>query len=97
MIAVIMTGICAAGVLFLLRFLIALCQESEPGTAIHLLRATPRTNGDEPDAASGEEAAKLGYSHAVRSRRRRHTPAATTAWSEMEIAARPKAKRHAAD
>jgi hypothetical protein len=95
---VILTGICAAGVLFLLRFLIALCQDSEPRNAVHLLRATPQAAGDEPDAGSGEEALKLGDSHTVRNRRSRHTPAATTAtWSEMEVASSAKAKRYSAN
>jgi hypothetical protein len=96
---VILTGICAAGVLFLLRFLIALCQEHEPAPAVHLLKVTPaQTDGDEPDAGSEEEALKLGDSHAVRNRRSRHTPAATTAtWSEMEVASSVKAKRYSAN
>jgi hypothetical protein len=96
---VIFTGICAAGVLFLLRFLIALCQEREPGNAVHLLNVTPaRTDGDEPDAGSEEEVLKSGDSHAVRNRRSRHTPAATTAtWNEMEIASTAKAKRYSAN
>ena len=94
---VILTGICAAGVLFLLRFLIALCQDGEPRDAVHLIRVTPaRTDGDEPDAGSRDEALKLSDSHAVRNRRSRHTPAATTAArSEMEVGA--KAKRYSAN
>jgi hypothetical protein len=94
---VIFTGICAAGVLFLLRFLIALCQEHETGNAVHLLNVTSaRTNGDAPDAGSGEEVVKSGDSHAVRNRRSRHTPAATTAArSEMEVGA--KTKRYSAN
>ena len=96
---VILTGVCAAGVLFLLRFLIALCQEHEPGNAVHLLNVTPaRTDGDEPDAGSEQEAMKLGDSHSVRNRRSRHTPAATTAtWSEMEVVSSAKAKRYSAN
>ncbi|MGB9104581.1 MAG: hypothetical protein WCC59_07485 [Terriglobales bacterium] len=95
----IMTGICAAGVLFLLRFLIALCQEHEPRGAVHRLNFTPvRTNGDDPDAGSGEEALKSGDSHTLRNRGSRHAPAATTArWSEMEVASSAKAKRHSAN
>ena len=94
---VILTGICAFGVLFLLRFLIALCQEREPGNAVHLLNVTPaRTNGDEPDDGSEEESVKLGDSHTLRNRRSRHTPAATTAtWNEMEVGA--KTKRYSAN
>ena len=96
---VILTGICAAGVLFLLRFLIALCQEREPEAAVHLLSFAPaRTGRDEPDGGDEEESLNLGDSHTVRNRRSRHTPAATTAtWSEMEIASSAKAKRHSAN
>ena len=96
---VIMTGICAAGVLFLLRFLIALCQEGEPRDAVHLLRVTPaRTGRDEPDGGDEEESLNLGDSHTVRNRRSRHTPAATTVTrSEMEVASSAKAKRHSAN
>jgi hypothetical protein len=97
---VIATGICAAGVLFLLRFLIALCQESEAGNAVHLLRVTPAPTGrNEPDGGDEEESLNLGNSHTLlRNRRSRHTPAATTArWSAMEAASSAKAKRHSAN
>jgi hypothetical protein len=94
----IMTGICAAGVLFLLHFLIALCQEHEPGGAVHLLNFTPAPTGrDEPDGGDEEESLNLGDSHTLRNRRSRHTPAATAArWSEMEVASSAKAKRYSA-
>jgi hypothetical protein len=96
---VILTGICAVGVLFLLRFLIALCQEHEPGRAVHLLNVTPAPTGrDEPDGGDEEESLNLGDSHILRNRRNRHTPAATTArWSEMEVASNTKAKRYSAN
>ncbi|MBZ5551044.1 MAG: hypothetical protein LAO22_24330, partial [Acidobacteriia bacterium] len=60
---VILTGICAAGVLFLLRFLVALCQNSEPANAVHLLRVTPAPTGREPDGGDEEESLNLGDSH----------------------------------
>jgi hypothetical protein len=96
---VIITGICALAVLFLLRFLIALCQEHEPGNGVHLLNVTPaRTDGDEPDAGSQEESLKSGDSHTVRNRRSKYTPAATTATrSEMEVVSSAKTKRHSAN
>jgi hypothetical protein len=95
---VIITGICAAGVLFLLRFLVALCQDSEPENAVHLLNFTPAPTGrDEPDGGDEEESLNLGDSHTLRNRRSRHSPAATTArWSEMEVASSAKAKRYSA-
>jgi hypothetical protein len=98
---VIVTGICAAGVLFMLRFLIALCQDSEPENAVHLLRATPaRTTGVEPDAGNEDEPLILGDSHPVRTRRVSDAPAAATArWSAIGVAssARRRAmKQHSA-
>jgi len=83
---VILTGVCALGVLFLLRFLIALCQEHAPAGAVHLLNDSPApTDGDEPDAGSEEESLELGDSHTVRTRRDFDRPAAPTArWNALE-------------
>jgi hypothetical protein len=77
---VIMTGLCAAGVLFLFRFLIALCQDSGPGNAVHLLRVTPaHTGGEQPDAGNTTEHSNEADHRAVRRRRASDRPAAATA------------------
>jgi hypothetical protein len=80
---VIITGICALAVLFLLRFLAALCSERMPGNAAHLLRVTPaRTGGDEPDAGATTKHLNIADRHKVRRRRAGCSPAATMArWS----------------
>ena len=76
---VIMTGICAAGVLFLLRFLIALCQDSEPGNAVHLLRVTPAPVGaDEPDDGETTEPSSEADHRSVHKRMVNRRPAANT-------------------
>ena len=82
---VIITGICALGVLFLLRFLAALYGERVPGNAVHLLKVAPaRTGGDEPDA--GETTEKLNQSDHRAVRRASDRPAATTApWSASRV------------
>jgi hypothetical protein len=80
---VIITGICALAVLFLLLFLVALCSERMPGNAAHLLRVTPaRTGGDEPDAGATTKHLNIADRHTVRRRRAGCSPAATMArWS----------------
>ena len=99
---VIMTGICAAGVLFLLRFLIALCQDCEPGNAVHLLRVTPaHTGGDAPDAGETTEHSNEADHRTVRRRWAKDSAAAMNPpWSAMAVAssARWRAmKGHSAD
>jgi hypothetical protein len=77
---VIITGICALGVLFLLRFLCALYSEPMPGNAAHLLKVTPaRTGGDEPDTGATRKHFNIAHRHSVRSRQAGRFPAATTA------------------
>jgi hypothetical protein len=79
-VVVVLTGICVAGVLFLLRFFIALCQERAPGDAAHLFRVTPAPAGSHEPGADEGESAKLSSLSEHRSVRRRHTnqrPAAT--------------------
>ena len=85
---VMITGICAAAVLFLLRFLIALCQDSEPGNAAHLLCVTPaHTGGDEPDAGETIEQSNKPDHRPARRRRADERPAASTApWSAIAVA-----------
>jgi hypothetical protein len=80
---VILTGICALAVLFLLRFLAALCSDRMPGNTVYLLRVAPaRTGGDEPDAGKTTGRLNTSNRHAVRSCRAGWPPAATTArWS----------------
>jgi hypothetical protein len=96
-----LAGICAAGVIFLLRFLVALCREPGPGHAAHLLRVTPaRAADDEPDSREIREPLDLGNHRSIRRRSAKDSAAATTpAWGEVAIAssARQRArKRHAA-
>ena len=82
---VMITGICAAAVLFLLRFLIALCQDSEPGNAVHLLRVTPaHTGGDAPHAGETTEHSNEADHRAFRRRRANERPAATRRAAPME-------------
>jgi hypothetical protein len=81
---VIITGICALAVLFLLRFLVALCSEGMPGPAFHVLSVAPpaRTGGDEPDAGETTGPLNMANRHAVRRRLPGCSPAATmTRWS----------------
>lgn len=101
---VIMTGICATAVLFLLRFLVALCSECKPGRVVHLLSVSPAPiGGDEPDAGDTESTKHLNLSdhRSVRKRRVVDSPAATTVlWSAIGVAssARWRAKeRHSAN
>jgi hypothetical protein len=85
---VVLTGICAFGVLFLLRFLIALCQDSEPGDAVHLLRVTPtHTGSDVPDPGETTEHSTGSDHRVVRRRRAIDRPAATAVpWNAMGVA-----------
>jgi hypothetical protein len=85
---VVMTGICAAGVLFLLRFLIAMCQTPEPANPLHLLRVAPmHAGGGEPNAGESTEHSNQADHRAVRRLRASDRPAATTAaWSATRVA-----------
>ncbi|MGZ7061002.1 MAG: hypothetical protein ACXVJU_17085 [Candidatus Angelobacter sp.] len=78
-VVVVLTGICVAGVLFLLRFLIALCQERAPGDAAHLLRVTPAPVGaDEPDDGETTEPSSEADHRSVHKRMVNRRPAANT-------------------